>query len=512
MKLFTSDQIRLWDQATIETHYNDSSELMEIAAERLTDQLMELEEFHLAYIFCGTGNNGGDGLCMARILASRNCQVEVIVVGDAQKGSKDFRLNLERLMEADLPVRFFASDSMDLVLEPGALIIDCLLGTGTTHPAEGLIAGAIQFINRNIGCSKVAIDIPSGLQPDDFSGQTGIILRADRTLTLEVPKRALLVEENHVHVGQLTVVSIGLDHVFERMTDCEYLSYDMTEAVFDLEMRDAYSHKFKNGHVKLIAGSKGKMGACVLAAKAAMRAGAGLLTARTPECGYTILQTALPEVMCEVDKGTEFIQSSGELEGYSCLAIGPGMGKMPEVTLMLRKLLKEISCPCVLDADALNIIADKHLMGELPKGSILTPHLGEFRRLFGETGSDKERIELLRSKSMELGVIIVLKGPFTRVATPNGHISFNSTGGPSLATAGSGDVLTGVIAGLLAQGYQPETAARLGVFLHGLAGDILSYQLGDSGLLAGEIADAIPHAKRVVVAAEDSPFYNPPAF
>jgi hydroxyethylthiazole kinase-like uncharacterized protein yjeF len=512
MKLFTSDQIRLWDKATIEGHFNDSSELMEFAAEKLVEQLLILEDPVRIYLFCGIGNNGGDGLCMARILASQDVEVHVIVVGDAQQGSKDFRLNLERAMEADIPLMFYGKDGYNAVFEPDSIILDCLLGTGTSRPAEGLLAAAIDEINQNITCTKIAIDIPSGLLPDDFLGQEGSIIRADRTFTIEVPKRALLVSENSKYVGELTIVSIGLDHIFERSTDCDYFAYDMLEAVVDLEFRSVNAHKKTNGHVGLIAGSKGKMGACLLSAKGAMRVGAGLLTARIPACGYSIVQTALPEVMCDVDEGMDFIKSAGELNGFESLALGPGLGKAPEVALMMRKVLKEIACPCVLDADALNLIAEKNLFNDIPKGSILTPHIGEFHRLFGETSSDKERLEILRAKSNELGVVIVLKGPYTRVATPNGDISFNTTGNPILATAGSGDVLTGVIAGLLAQGYEPGTAARLGVFLHGLSGDILSIQMGDSGALASEIADGMPHAKRVIKAASDDPLYNPPAY
>lgn len=512
MKLFTTDQIRLWDQATIEGQYTDSSELMEFAAEKLVEQLLMLEDPVRAYVFCGIGNNGGDGLCMARMLASSSVEVQVIVVGDAQMGSKDFRMNLERVIEADLPVMFYGKDQSYIGFEPDSIILDCILGSGTSRPAEGLIAKAIDEINQNLTCPKIAIDIPSGLLPDDFLGQEGFIIRADRTLTIEVPKRALLVSENSEYVGELTIVSIGLDHNFERSTTCDYFAYDMLEAVIDLEFRSVNAHKKINGHVGLIAGSKGKMGACLLAAKGAMRVGAGLLTARIPACGYSIVQTALPEVMCDTDEGEDYIKSMGELRGFESLAVGPGLGKAPEVALMMRKMVKEIDCPCVFDADALNLIAEKNLFNDIPKGSVLTPHIGEFHRLFGEAASDKERIEILRAKSIELGVIIVLKGPYSRVATPDGQISFNTTGNPILATAGSGDVLTGVIAGLLAQGYDPGKAARLGVFLHGLSGDILSIQMGDSGALAGEIADGIPHAKRVVKAASEDPLYNPPGY
>ncbi len=422
MKLFTTDQIKLWDQATIENQYNDSSELMEFAAEKLVEQLLMLEDPTRAYIFCGIGNNGGDGLCMARMLASRSVEVQVIVVGDAQMGSNDFRMNLERFIEADLPVMFYGKDEYDLRFEPDSIILDCILGSGTSRPAEGLIAAAIDEINQNITCTKIAIDIPSRLLPDDFSGQKGFIIRADRTLTLEVPKRALLVSENTQYVGELTIVAIGLDHVFERITECEYFAYDMVEAVFDLEFRSMNAHKKTNGHVGLIAGSKGKMGACLLAAKGAMRVGAGMLTARIPECGYSIVQTALPEIMCDVDEGIDYIRSAGELDGFESLAIGPGLGKAPEVALMMRKVLKEVACPCVLDADALNLIAEKNLFNDLPKGSVLTPHIGEFHRLFGVVTTDKDRLELLRAKSIELGIVIVLKGPFTRIASPDGQL------------------------------------------------------------------------------------------
>jgi NAD(P)H-hydrate epimerase len=508
MKIFTAEQIREWDQHTVLLYYNNSSELMERAANAVVEHLSYSEINKAVTIFCGTGNNGGDGLCIARMLAERDYVVDVYIVGDSQKGTEDFKLNMQRLLESEVPVQFLSPEELAFEIKPRNLVLDCILGTGITRPVEGFLAQVIDQINEQSPFRLIAIDMPSGLMPDDMTHQEGSIIRADKTITFEVPKRAMLCEENEMYVGEFTVLSLGLSDVFHEETSSNLRYYDMLEATLDFEPRNKFVHKTQLGHVHVVAGSVGKMGAAMLCAKAALRSGAGLVSASVPACGTHIMQTTLPEAMCILDEGNDYLKSTTYDEKFGATVVGPGLGKAPETVLMLRKLLRDAKHPLVLDADALNIIAEKKLIKDIPKNSILTPHVGEFHRLFGEHTSDHERLKTLETKAKELELYIVLKGPNTRIATPQGIVHFNASGNACLATAGSGDVLAGVIAGLLGQGYTPEEAARLGVFVHGFAGDMLRAQLGEGGMIARDLIEALPQAMRTIFAAQSDPnFY-----
>ncbi len=508
MKIFTAEQIREWDQHTVLLYYNNSSELMERAANAVVEHMSYSEINKTVTIFCGIGNNGGDGLCIARMLAEREYTVDVFIVGDSQKGTDDFKLNMQRLLESEVPVQFLSPDELSFEIKPRTLVLDCILGTGIKRPVEGFLAQVIDQINEQSPFRLIAIDMPSGLMPDNMAHQEGSIIRADKTITFEVPKRAMLCEENEMYVGEFTVLTLGLSDVFHEETISNLRYYDMLEATMDFEPRNKFVHKNQLGHVHVIAGSVGKMGAAMLCAKAALRSGAGLVSASVPTCGTHIMQTTLPEAMCMLDEGNEFLKSTHYDERFGATVIGPGLGKAPETVLMLRKILRDAKHPLVLDADALNIIAEKKLIKDIPKNSILTPHVGEFHRLFREHHSDFERLQTLEAKAKELEIYIVLKGPNTRIATPQGIVHFNASGNACLATAGSGDVLAGVIASLLGQGYTPEEAARLGVFVHGFAGDMLRAQLGEGGMIARDLIEALPQAMRTIFAAQSDPnFY-----
>lgn len=486
MKIFNTSTIREWDRYTIQQQYANSSELMDFAAAIcVTD--MEDTEFHSSYvIFCGTGNNGGDGLCMAMIFASREIPVTVHIVGDPENGSPDFRLNMQRIIESEITMKFLSETDNTFDLDPASCVIDCIFGTGLNRPVEGWIAELIDRINAHPN-HVISIDVPSGMMPDELGPQPPHVIEADRTLTFEIPKRAMLFEENYKYVGTLSVLDLGLDTDFEEAQESDLVYYEQREAHRDFIQRKKYVHKHQLGHARIIAGSKGKIGAAVLCATACARSGPGLVTVNVPACGYPIIQTTLPEAMCEADTGENDLCSVVFDTGFSATAIGPGIGESPETTIMLRKFLKDATHPLVLDADALNIIAKKNLHDQIPKMSVITPHVGEFDRLFGKHSDSFTRFETLKKKSVELGIVIVLKGPHTATATPDGMVYFNSTGNQGMATAGSGDVLTGIICGLLAQKYQPAVAARLGVFIHGNAGDHAMRRKAVTGMIAGDI-------------------------
>jgi hydroxyethylthiazole kinase-like uncharacterized protein yjeF len=493
MKLFAAQQIRDWDKYTIKEHYQSSAGLMEVAAQAVVEWLLTHMSTSRCTIVCGTGNNGGDGLCIARLLANEDCNVDVVVAGDSEKGSPDFKLNLQRLLETLVPVKFINDSVEDFRPEGDTTIIDCLLGTGINRAVEGKMAVLIEHINH-LKHPCISVDVPSGLIPDNIQPQSGSIIQADHTLTLQLPKRAFLVPENYFFTGSFTVLDIGLDEQFVTNTSCDYFYYEESLAHRDFKPRSKFGYKNQFGHVRILAGSKGKIGAAMLSARAAMRAGAGLVTATIPSHGLSMLQTALPEVMCEVDEHSDNLSNVEFDAKYAATAIGPGIGQAPETVLMLRRFLKMATHHLVLDADALNIIAAKNLLRDIPKGSILTPHVGEFDRLFGMHEHTDGRIQTMKTISQEYELVVILKGAHTIVAAPTGELYFNSTGNVGMATAGSGDVLTGVIASLLAQGYSSIEAARFGVYLHGLAGDIAAEQLGYASMTAGDIITMLPAA------------------
>lgn len=501
MKLFSTDIIREWDTYTIQKHYEDSSELMEIAAHSAVVKLKELATEADYFIFCGTGNNGGDGLCIARLLNDESFSSHVFIVGDSESGTKDFKLNLKRLLDTDVPVNFLSEANFEFQLPSSGIVIDCIFGTGINRPAEGWMAKLIDKLNA-LPLMRIAIDLPSGLIPDLIDMQQGSIFRANHTLTFQTPKRAFLFPENYDYVGDFEVLSIGLDEEFPLSQECELFYYNRQDALSDYKERSKFSYKNNFGHVRIVAGSKGKMGAAVLSSIAAMRSGAGLVTASVPACGLDVMQISNPEVMCEADSSTDVLSGLLYDASYSATGIGSGLGQAPETSLMLRRMLKEADKPLVLDADALNIIAAKKLFHDIPKGSILTPHVGEFDRLFGSHDYSFARFRTAKLKAVELQLNIVLKGAHTLVATPQGELYFNSTGNVGMASAGSGDVLTGVITSLLGQGYRPEVAARLGVFLHGVSGDIAASALSYEGMIARDLVHLLPSAFDVLTVGD----------
>ncbi len=377
------------------------------------------------------------------------------------------------------------------------MVVDALFGSGLTRPVKGFPGEIIKLINTS-SALKIAIDIPSGLFADTTSKSAdGEIIRADYTLSFQFPKLALLLPENDAFVGSWHLLDIGLHPDFIKKVSVRNFYSTRQEASFILNPRKKFSHKGTYGHALLIAGSYGKMGAAVLAAHAALRAGVGLLHVHIPKVGYSIMQTTLPEAMLSIDRYDNYFSDIPELAMYNAIGVGPGLGTQHQSQMALKLLIQQFKLPMVFDADALNILAEnKTWLAFLPHYSILTPHPKEFERLAGKWNDDFERLEKQREFAKKFQLVVILKGAHTSICTPRGDCYFNSTGNPGMATAGSGDVLTGVLTSLLAQDYGPVEAAILGVFLHGLAGDVATRKLGEEAMIAGDIVKNLGKAFR----------------
>jgi NAD(P)H-hydrate epimerase len=496
MKVLSAEDIRLWDQYTIDHEPISSINLMERAAGKCVDWILQHYPDAASFgIFCGKGNNGGDGLAIARMLMQQNYPATIYILEFGHKGTDDFQTNLARLHQ--LPkadIHFIQSEEQFHVLPKEQVVIDALFGSGLNRNLEGVTAKLVEHINSS-GCEIISSDIPSGLFVDR-SSKGNTVIKPTHTLSFQCYKLAFLVAENQDYVGELHILDIGLHNEYYKTADCPFELVDDTIIYSIYRPRKKFAHKGNFGHALLIAGSYGKMGAAVLSAKACMRSGAGLLTCHIPKCGYDILQSTVPEAMVMTDLNVEFnTKVDNDLTKYDVIGIGPGIGTAPATKMMLQELLDSFKNPVVLDADALNIIASqKDLLQLISAGSILTPHPKEFERLFGETTNDFEKIELALKKAKELKCIIVLKGHHTLIATADGKGFFNSTGNPGMATAGSGDVLTGILTGLLAQGYSAVESTVLGTYLHGLAGDIVAKTLSVESMVAGDIISSLGSA------------------
>ena len=368
------------------------------------------------------------------------------------------------------------------------MIIDALFGTGLSRPLEGAAAETVQYINES-GLPVISIDLPSGLMP-----HCDLAVKATYTLTFQCPKLAFFMSENEKYVGEISILDIGLSDVYYKNTITRFETTGHAEAKELKKERPLFAHKGTMGHAATIAGSYGMLGATILAAKACLRSGVGKLTCFATHDNYPILQVAVPEVVYHLVSDEDIVTTFPPMPGFKSLGIGPGLGIHEEQVELLRQVFRS-RIPLVLDADALNLLSmHAELLKYLPKQSILTPHPKEFERLFGKTEHDIDRIELAMQKAAELQVYIIVKGHRTLVATPAGVGYFNMSGNPGMATAGSGDVLTGILTGLLAQGYTPCDTSRLGVYLHGLAGDLAVKKTSEDAMIASDIIDHIGNA------------------
>lgn len=497
MKIFAARQIAEIDAFTIENEPIASIDLMERASAKLASWIMNhFPAPRNCKIFVGPGNNGGDGLALARILADKNYAVEVFLVKISDKLSHDAEINLERLRLMK-SVDFYEIKSIDSMpwLFPDDIVVDALFGSGLSRPLEGLALEVVEGIN-NSEAIVVSVDIPSGLMGEDNSNNNykGIV-RADYTLSFQFPKLSFLFPENYECAGEWEVLPIGLhpEVIQSKATPYKMLDADFVKSL--LIPRKKFDHKGTFGHGLLISGSYGKMGAAVLASKASLRSGIGLLTSHIPRLGYEIIQTAVPEAMVSIDRSDIIFTEYPDLSQYNAVAIGPGIDKKQNSFKAMINLMEEVKVPMVIDADGINIIGEHpELKEHLPMGSVFTPHMKEFERLVGKTSDSFTRNSLQRQFAQEHNVCMILKGAYTAIACPDGECYFNPTGNPGMATAGSGDVLTGIILSLLAQGYSSHIAAIIGVYLHGLAGDLAANETGYEALTAGDIVRFLPKA------------------
>jgi hydroxyethylthiazole kinase-like uncharacterized protein yjeF len=495
MEILSAEQIRAWDEYTMQHEPITSIDLMERAAASCYSWMENNGYTSRTFsIYCGKGNNGGDGLALARMLSEAECSVTVHILEFGFRGTDDFQINLARLHQTSAEVRFIQGVDNFHPVAPGDILIDALLGSGLNRRLEGVAASLVDHLNQS-GNEIIAIDIPSGLFVSR-SSRGNTVIRATHTLSFQCYKPAFLMPENALSAGYVHILDIGLHpgYLQQVSREAEMLDPDIIRAIYRPRM--PFAHKGNFGHALLVAGSFGKMGAAVLGARACLRSGAGLLTCHVPGCGYSILQTAIPEAMVVVDTNERIHTAfEGDPSAYSAVGVGPGIGTEGRTVEFLRELLRGCSKPMVLDADALNIIASSaDLWGLVPPYSILTPHPKEFERLFGPSGDDYAQVGLAREQARDRQCIIVLKGHYSYIAMPGGKGYFNSTGNPGMAKGGSGDVLTGILTAMLSQGYSPGEAALLGVYLHGLAGDLAASTWSQESMLATDLVEHLGQA------------------
>lgn len=484
MKIFTAEQIRAWDRYTIAHEPISSIDLMERAAKACADFLLNHFPKDTAYhILCGPGNNGGDGLAIARLLFEAG-QTTIVYVSDEGSSNQDRFTNLSRwkaLKGQTHPLNEFGESRP----QKGMVIIDALFGTGNIRPFDGLFAAVVNHVSRSDG-EVVSIDLPSGMRSDEPTvGE--LVVKATITLTLGTWKLGLLMPENARFTGEVHVLPIGLHPGF---ASAAVTPFQMTTAE-DLrpliKPREAFAHKGNFGTAMLLAGSKNMMGAALLSATACLRAGAGKLVCRVPAGGMLAMQTGLPEAICLPDPNADHLSIFPDMNGVDALGIGPGLGQHADTDAVVLHTLDAQTIPKVFDADALNTIARNGWQEKLGRNCAITPHVGEFHRLFQAQQNGFSRMKTAMEFSTAREVCIIIKGRYSFLSTPGGQGYFNPTGNPGMAKAGSGDALTGIILALLAQKYSVDVACRLGMYLHGLAGDLARDDMGEEGMLASDL-------------------------
>jgi len=490
MKLFTTENIRNIDRYTIENEPISDIDLMERASFRMADWMSNHLSLKISlWFFAGPGNNGGDALATARMMADRKFKCKVFLVNKGKEIKGSSLINWNRLEKQGKVKLIVVRSNADLTTIPSdVIIVDGVFGSGLNRKADGLFREVIDKIN-NSGAKVVSIDVPSGLEGEDNSkNDLSGVVRADFTLTLQFPKISLLFPDHGDMTGQMEVLPIGLHPGAIASCETPFYLLDRDTIKEKLPIRKKFAHKGTFGHCLLIAGSAGKAGAAILSSEACLRGGAGLLTVHLPKSVVPMLQVTVPEAMCSYDSSDDIFTGISDCSSFSAVGIGPGIGKSEKTVEALKNLLIMHPRKMVIDADALNILSENRgMLAFLPENTILTPHPREFERLTGKWKDSWSRLCLQRDFSSEYKVIVILKGAYTSIAFPNGEVWFNTTGNPGMATAGSGDVLTGLILGLLSQKFSPEDAAMIGVYLHGLAGDMAEKEIGQDSMISGDI-------------------------
>jgi NAD(P)H-hydrate epimerase len=497
MKIFSCDQIRQIDAYTLQHEPVASIDLMERASGKIfswiTAKFSRSDHF---IVFAGPGNNGGDGLALACMLSGRDYRVDTWCIDLAGRPSVDRDINRKRLEDSGYSALNYIKSAENIPSIPdGSIVIDAIFGSGLTRPVDGLAKEIINMINQSDSI-RISVDIPSGLFCENNNGNDPeAIIKADFTITFQFPKISFMFAENYGYCGEWHVLPIGLHPAAIRDIPTPYSLLKNGDVIPLIKKRHKFDHKGNFGHGLLISGSFGKMGAAVLGAKAALRTGIGLLSCHIPGCGYAIMQSSVPEAMVKTDSSEQIITEAPGTEYYSAVGIGPGLGIEDGTNEAVKKILAGCRKPMVIDADALNILSrNREWLSLLPEGTILTPHPKEFERLAGKTSDGYARLERQIEFSEEFKCIVILKGAYTSVTLPGGKVFFNTTGNPGMATGGSGDVLTGIVLSLLSQGYTPDHAAILAVYLHGVAGDIAADQSSPESVIATDIINCIGNA------------------
>jgi hydroxyethylthiazole kinase-like uncharacterized protein yjeF len=479
MILLNANQIKDWDAYTISHQQISSKELMDRAAKACVNYIYPLKFNHI-HIFCGPGNNGGDGLAMALIITNLNVECTIYIIeNELTKCSNDFQTQFELVKQnKDIKIIDVSNQEYKYTIHKSDLIVDALFGYGLNRPIDGKAKQLVEFLN-SIDVYKISIDIPSGIQAglNTFS-KIDTVFKADITLTFQIPKLSLLMSDSGMYAGKLHLLNIGLEPGFLQTLSSEYNFITASDIKPIIKKRPVFSHKGNNGNALLIAGSNNKGGAALMASEACLRIGAGLLTVKLPEKFHTSLLERLPEAMISND--------DMKLDFYKAIAIGPGIENTNENNEFLNQLMNQKNIPVVIDADGINILAESNLLDStnIHPNILLTPHVKEFERLIGGiASSSSERLAQQIAFSKKHQCYIILKGAYSSLSTPEGNVFFNSTGNPGMAKGGSGDVLTGILLGLLSQGYSVKDAALCGMYIHGKSADIAASELHELYIL-----------------------------
>ena len=499
MKIFTSAQIHELDRYTIEHEPIRSVDLMERAAKAITHAITEEWTIHTpVVVFAGPGNNGGDALAVARLLINEGYKVNTYLFNITNHLSDDCVTNRQRLLDGK-----HAKDFIEVTakfdppeLTADMLVVDGLFGSGLNKPLAGGFASLVKYINQS-PAKVVSIDVPSGLMSEDNTYNVRAnIIHAYLTLTLHERKLSFLFGDAQQFIGKLKVLDIRLSPEYIQKTEAQYHVLEENDIRSRLLHREDFAHKGNMGNALIVAGSYGMAGAAVLATRACLRSGVGKVTVHTPRKNYDIMQIAVPEAVLQMDHEETAFTEAVDTDGFDALGIGPGLGRQETTAIAMIAQIRRAQCPIVADADALNILASHRAwMQQLPKGIIMTPHPQELDRLTGSpANADYERLHRTCELAKSLQAYIILKGHNSALCLPNGNVFFNPTGNSGMATAGSGDVLTGIITALLARGYHQQNACMVGMYLHGLAGDLAAKEIGKESLIASDIIDHLPQA------------------
>ncbi len=504
MKIFTIDNVRAIERINLETRKASIEDMSTVIGEKAAAEIASRwRPTRQLVVFAGPGNNGAYALSTTRQLLELGFRPSIYLFNiNGMKINPLCRHERDRLMGA-FPSADFTEVTRDFhvpELSSRTLVLDGLFGAGLQAPLEGGFQSLVRYINES-GAAVVSIDLPSGLFPDwNPHALSRNIIHASLTLALQFPHPSYFFAENAELVGEWKTLELGYSDETIRATPTSYHLVELAEVRNLLRPRPRFCSKATFGDALIIGGSQGMMGAPMFAAAAALRSGAGKVTLHVPQCGLDVAQTRVPEALCRIDAGRTSLTDILPDRTYDAYGVGPGMGTANATVAALEKFIKNVDHPLVLDADALNCIAEMpSLLNFIPKLSVITPHAGEFDRLFGAHTGDEARIHKALEMSRHYNILIVLKGHYTALVRPDGKVYFNSSGTPALATPGSGDVLTGIITSLMAQGYKPEVSALMGVFIHGRAGEIASRTQGQFGVLASDVVDSIGPAIKEIM-------------